>query len=51
LISSSDASQFSRYGREPTANEYRRLFDEAGFEMVGVVDTASRFSVIEGRPV
>lgn len=38
-------------GRERTANEYRRLFDEAGFEMVGVVDTASRFSVIEGRAV
>jgi hypothetical protein len=38
-------------GRECTANEYRRLFDEAGFEMVGVVDTASRFSVIEGRAV
>ena len=32
-----------------TAGEYRRLFDEAGFQMIGVVDTASRFSIIEGR--
>ncbi len=38
-------------GRERTAGEYRRLFDAAGFEMVGVVDTASRFSIIEGRAV
>ncbi|SPM27705.1 methyltransferase [Mycobacterium terramassiliense] len=38
-------------GRERTATEYRRLFDAAGFEMVGVVDTASRFSIIEGRAV
>ena len=36
-------------GRERTADEYRRLFDEAGFQMIGVVDTASRFSIIEGR--
>jgi O-methyltransferase domain/Dimerisation domain len=36
-------------GRERTASEYRRLFDEAGFQMIGVVDTASRFSIIEGR--
>lgn len=38
-------------GRERTADEYRRLFEAAGFEMVGVVDTASRFSIIEGRAV
>ena len=38
-------------GRERTASEYRRLFEEAGFQMVGVVDTASRFSIIEGRAV
>jgi O-methyltransferase/methyltransferase family protein len=38
-------------GRERTAGEYRRLFDHAGFEMIGVVDTASRFSIIEGRAV
>jgi hypothetical protein len=36
-------------GRERTVGEYRRLFDEAGFQMIGVVDTASRFSIIEGR--
>lgn len=38
-------------GRERTAGEYRRLFEAAGFEMVGVIDTASRFSIIEGRAV
>jgi hypothetical protein len=38
-------------GRERTAGEYRRLFDEAGFQLTGVVDTASRFSIIEGRAV
>ncbi|OBI70538.1 hydroxyneurosporene methyltransferase [Mycobacterium sp. E796] len=38
-------------GRERTAGEYRRLFDEAGFAMTGVIDTASRFSIIEGRAV
>jgi hypothetical protein len=36
-------------GRERTAGEYRRLFDEAGFQMVGVVDTASPYSIIEAR--
>jgi len=36
-------------GRERTAGEYRRLFDQAGCQMIGVVDTASRFSIIEGR--
>jgi hypothetical protein len=36
-------------GRERTAGEYRRLFDEAGFQMVGVVDTASPCSIIEAR--
>ncbi len=30
-------------GRERTAREYRRLLDEAGFQMTRVVDTASRF--------
>ncbi|OBA72290.1 hydroxyneurosporene methyltransferase [Mycobacterium sp. 1554424.7] len=38
-------------GRERTAGEYRRLFDAAGFKMTGVIDTASRFSIIEGRAV
>jgi hypothetical protein len=36
-------------GRERTAGEYRRLFEKAGFQMIGVVDTASRFSIIDGR--
>ena len=36
-------------GRERTADEYRRLLDEAGFQMTALVDTASRFSIIEGR--
>ena len=38
-------------GRERTAGEYRRLFDEAGFQLTGVIDTASRFSIIEGRAI
>ncbi|WP_052915679.1 methyltransferase [Mycobacterium haemophilum] len=38
-------------GRERTAGEYRSLFDDAGFEMIGVIDTASRFNIIEGRAV
>ena len=38
-------------GRERTAGEYRRLLDEAGFQMTRVVDTASRFSIIEARAV
>jgi hypothetical protein len=36
-------------GRERTAGEYRRLLDEAGFQMVGVVDTTSPMSIIEAR--
>jgi hypothetical protein len=36
-------------GRERTAGEYRRLFEEAGFQMIGAVETASRLSIIEGR--
>ncbi|MFZ1177143.1 MAG: methyltransferase, partial [Mycobacterium sp.] len=36
-------------GRERTAGEYRRLLDQAGFQMTRVVDTASRFGVIEAR--
>lgn len=36
-------------GRERTASEYRRLLDEAGFRMIGVVRTASRLSIIEAR--
>jgi O-methyltransferase domain/Dimerisation domain len=36
-------------GRERTADEYRRLLDKAGFQMIGVVDTASSLSIIEAR--
>jgi O-methyltransferase domain/Dimerisation domain len=36
-------------GRERTADEYRRILDEAGFTMIGVVDTASDLSIIEAR--
>jgi O-methyltransferase/methyltransferase family protein len=36
-------------GRERTVDEYRRLFDAAAFTMIGVVETASRFSIIEAR--
>jgi hypothetical protein len=36
-------------GRERTADEYRRLLDEAGFRMIGVVDTPSSVSIIEAR--
>lgn len=36
-------------GRERTTSEYRRLLDEAGFQMTGVVKTASRLSIIEAR--
>lgn len=36
-------------GRERTASGYRRLLDAAGFQMIRVVDTTSRFSIIEGR--
>jgi hypothetical protein len=39
----------SNNGRERTAGEYRRLLDEAGFQMTGVVDTASPMSIIEAR--
>ncbi len=38
-------------GRERTENQYRRLFEQAGFQMTGVVDTASRFSIIEAHAV
>jgi hypothetical protein len=38
-------------GRERTEGEYRRLLEQSGFEMNGVVDTASRFSIIEARAV
>ncbi len=36
-------------GRERTAEEYRRLLAEAGFQLTRIVGTASRFSIIEAR--
>jgi hypothetical protein len=38
-------------GRERTESEYRRLFGKAGFEMIGVLETTSRLSVVEARAV
>lgn len=38
-------------GRERTANEYRRLLDEAGWQMTRVVDTTTEFSLVEARAV
>jgi hypothetical protein len=38
-------------GRERTESEYRRLFDATGFQMAGVIDTGSRFNIIEARAV
>ena len=35
-------------GKERTENEYRRLFDEAGFELTRVVPTATEISIVEG---
>jgi hypothetical protein len=36
-------------GKERTAHEFRVLFDEAGFDMTGVLTTKSPLSVIEAR--
>jgi O-methyltransferase domain/Dimerisation domain len=38
-------------GRERTVGEYRGLLDESGFRLTRVVDTNSRFSIIEARAV
>jgi len=38
-------------GRERTESEYLRLFEAAGFQLVGVADTGSRFNIIEARAV
>jgi len=35
-------------GRERTEEEFRALYDEAGFSLTKVVPTESPFSVIEG---
>lgn len=36
-------------GKERTEDEYRTLFDQAGFELVQVTPTASEVSIVEGR--
>jgi hypothetical protein len=38
-------------GRERTADDFERLYAEAGFRLTGVFPTRSHFSVIEGAPV
>ena len=38
-------------GRERTAEEYERLFAEAGFRLTDVIDTGSSFYVVEGVPI
>ena len=35
-------------GRERTAAEYAALFDAAGLQLSRVIDTTSRFSIVEG---
>jgi hypothetical protein len=37
-------------GRERTEEEFRRLFDRAGYRLTRVVPTQSPLSVIEARP-
>jgi hypothetical protein len=37
--------------RERTAAEYRRLFDQSGFETTRIVETASPFSIVECQAV
>lgn len=37
--------------RERTEAEYRRLYEQAGFQLTQVVPTASPFSLVEGRAV
>jgi hypothetical protein len=38
-------------GQERTADEYRTLFEAAGFRLASITPTHSEVSVIEGRPV
>jgi O-methyltransferase domain len=37
-------------GLERTVDEYRALFEKAGFRLASVTPTASAVSIIEGRP-
>jgi hypothetical protein len=36
---------------ERTADEYRKLYEQAGFQMTRVVPTAAPISLVEGRAV
>ena len=38
-------------GIERTEEEYRLLFEQAGFELSSITPTTSLISVIEGRPI
>ena len=38
-------------GLERTEEEYRRLFEQAGFQLTSVTPTASVISVVEGKPI
>ena len=38
-------------GKERTADEYRALFEAAGFQLSSITPTGAEVSVIEGRPV
>ncbi|WP_156673296.1 methyltransferase [Mycobacterium sp. E3251] len=38
-------------GQERTAAEYRRLLDQAGFEMTRVIATGTDFSIVEARAI
>ena len=38
-------------GKERTEDEYRKLYEAAGFRLSSITPTPSDVSVIEGRPV
>ena len=38
-------------GKERTAEEFEKLFTQAGFELTRIVPTQSPLSVIEAQPV
>jgi hypothetical protein len=38
-------------GRERTAEEFGRLYAEAGFRLTDVIDTGSPYHIVEGAPV
>ena len=36
-------------GKERTENEYRTLFEQAGFELTRIVPTGTEVSIVEGK--